>query len=290
MDSVTSTSPAPRRPRGRWRRTKLGRRLAAALALGGALVTTGGLYVVLAPRPQIAAASATTAQVDPALVATGQQLYDSACITCHGTNLQGVAGRGPSLIGVGSAAVFFQVSTGRMPLSRELTHAYRKPPLPEFDPGTDQGRRNTAALEAYVQAHGGGPQLPAQRGSALRGDDPARGGELFRLNCASCHSFTGRGGALTSGTFAPILNPATPEQVYAAMLTGPANMPRFGDRQLTPQEKKDIIAYILSVSSQRNSPGGYDLGDIGPTAEGITAFVIGMVALVGVTVWLGAKS
>ena len=39
--------------------------------------------------------------------------------------------------------------------------------------------------------------------------DPARGGELFRLNCASCHNFTGRGGALSSGKFAPTLDPAT---------------------------------------------------------------------------------
>jgi ubiquinol-cytochrome c reductase cytochrome c subunit len=74
------------------------------------------------------------------------------------------------------------------------------------------------------------------------------------------------------------------------MLTGPADMPTFSDRSLTPREKKDIIAYILSVRGQRNSPSVYNLGDIGPTAEGMTAFVIGMVALVVITVWLGAKS
>jgi ubiquinol-cytochrome c reductase cytochrome c subunit len=289
MDSTPSAPPASRVTAGR-RHSKLWRRVAGVSALGISLGITGGLYTVLAPQPQLAAAAANTAQVDPAALATGEKLYNNACISCHGTNLQGVPGRAPGLIGVGSAAVFFQVSTGRMPLARELTHAYRKPPLPQFDPNTDQGRRNTAALGAYVQAHGGGPQLPAQRGAALVGDDPARGGEEFRLNCASCHSFTGRGGTLTSGTFAPILNKATPEQLYAAMLTGPANMPRFGDRQLTPGDKKDIIDYVLSVRGQRNTPGGYNLGEIGPTAEGITAFVIGMVALVAITVWLGAKS
>ena len=44
------------------------------------------------------------------------------------------------------------------------------------------------------------------------------------------------------------------------------------------------------VRGQRNSPGGYNLGDIGPSAEGMAAFVVGMVALVAITVWLGAKS
>jgi len=49
------------------------------------------------------------------------------------------------------------------------------------------------------------------------------------------------------------LNHATPEQIYAAMLPGPSAMPTFSDRSLTPGEKKDIIAYLLSVRGQRNS-------------------------------------
>lgn len=177
-----------------------------------------------------------------------------------------------------------------MPQAREQAEAYRKSPLPKLDPDTAVGRQNLEALSAFVQAHGGGPQLPAERGSVLIGDNLARGADSFRQNCASCHNFVGRGGARTRGKYAPILNLATPEQVYAATQTGPADMPAFSDRSLAPQEKKDIIAYILSVRGQRNSPGGYNLGDIGPTAEGMTAFVIGMVALVGITVWPGAKS
>jgi ubiquinol-cytochrome c reductase cytochrome c subunit len=284
MESTTSTPPGPRG----WRlRGKSRRRIAGAVAMGIGLLSTGGLYTALSPHPQLATAQV---QTDTAQITRGEQLYNNACITCHGTNLQGVPNRGPSLIGVGEAAVFFQVSTGRMPLAREEAEGHRKAPEPQFDPETAQGRQNLAALAAYVQAHGGGPTLPAQRGAELIGDDPARGAEEFRLNCASCHSFTGRGGALTHGKYAPILNEATPEQIYAAMLTGPSAMPKFGDRTLTPQEKKDIIAYLLSVRGLRNSPGGYNLGDIGPSAEGMTAFVIGMAALVAITVWFGAKS
>lgn len=290
MDSTTSAPPAPRAPHGRRLRRKPHRRIAGALAVGMGLLATGGLYTVIAPNPQVATAQIQAAQTDPTQIARGEQLYNNACITCHGTNLQGVQDRGPSLIGVGEAAVFFQVSTGRMPLAREEAQGHRKAPEPEFDPNTAQGRQNLEALAMYVQAHGGGPTLPAHRDAELIGDDSARGSELFRLNCASCHSFTGRGGALTHGKYAPILNHATPEQIYAAMLTGPSAMPKFGDRTLSPEEKKDIIAYLLSIRGLRNSPGGYNLGDIGPSAEGMTAFVVGMAALVAITVWFGAKS
>src|SRR5207244_2376515 len=116
-----------------------------------------------------------------------------------------------SLIGVGGAAVYFQVSSGRMPAARQEAQADRKPPKLSPD--------EIDALEAFVQAHGGGPVKPAESGGALRGNDPARGGELFRLNCASCHNFTGRGGALSSGKFAPALDAPNEDQIYAAMLT-----------------------------------------------------------------------
>jgi ubiquinol-cytochrome c reductase cytochrome c subunit len=177
-----------------------------------------------------------------------------------------------------------------MPLARQEAQAQRKPTLPVFDPDTPEGQKNLDALGAYVQANGGGPTRPALRGEQLRGDDPARGGELFRLNCSSCHNFTGRGGALSSGKYAPHLDPATETQIYTAMLTGPQNMPKFADRQLTPEEKRDIIAYIKSVSENNNSVGGYNIGGLGPTAEGFTAFIVGLAATVGFAMWLGAKS
>ncbi|WP_028922786.1 c-type cytochrome [Pseudonocardia acaciae] len=273
------------RSKGRSARTKLHRRVAAALALGFALLGSGGLYAAFAPQPQTAVAAD-----DSALVAQGQQVFNNHCISCHGSNLQGVADRGPSLIGAGSAATYFQVSSGRMPLARQEAQAERKHPLAEFDQNTEEGRRNTDALSAFVQANGGGPERPAEHGLALRGGDPARGGELFRLNCASCHNFTGQGGALSSGKYAPPLAPASEDQIYTAMLSGPQNMPHFSDRQLAPEEKKDIIAYVKSVSDGQNNPGGNPLGGIGPVSEGLIAWIVGITALVAVTLWLGAKA
>jgi ubiquinol-cytochrome c reductase cytochrome c subunit len=259
------------------------RRLAGAIALGLGLLTAGGLYTAFAPQPQVA-----TAQGDAALIAQGQELYNDHCISCHGVNLQGVQDRGPSLIGAGDAAIWFQVSTGRMPLARQEAQGVRKPPLPQFDPETEDGLANLDALGAFVQANGGGPTRPAEEGEALRGEDPARGGELFRLNCASCHNFTGTGIALSSGKEAPALAPAGEMDVYTAMLHGPQNMPKFSDRQLTPDEKQDIIAYVESVHDV--NPGGNPLGGLGPTAEGVIAFVVGIAAMVGFAMWLGAKS
>ncbi len=272
-------------PNRRAARSKLRRRIAAGLAMGLALLAAGALYTVFVPAPQLA-----TAQGEFDLVGEGQQLYNNHCITCHGLNLQGVPDRGPSLIGVGESAVYFQVATGRMPLARQDAEADRKPPLADFDPRTEVGRRNIEALGQYVQLTGGGAQLPNVGEEALRGRDPARGGELFRLNCASCHNFTGQGGALSSGKSAPALHEATDLQIYAAMQTGPENMPKFSEQQLSFEEKTDIIAYIESVSGNQNSPGGNPLGGIGPVSEGLIAWIVGLAALVGVTLWLGAKT
>ena len=97
-----------------------------------------------------------------------------------------------------------------MPLARQEAQAKRKPPLPKFDPETEEGAANLDALGAFVQANGGGPtSRPSDGRRRCAARTPARGGELFRLNCASCHNFTGRGGALSSGKYAPILDPAT---------------------------------------------------------------------------------
>jgi ubiquinol-cytochrome c reductase cytochrome c subunit len=197
-----------------------------------------------------------------------------------------VQDRGPSLIGVGEAAVYFQVSTGRMPAMRGEAQAPRKDPI--FD------EAQIDALGAYVQANGGGPTVPRNpdgsiAGASLTNGDVARGGDLFRLNCASCHNFTGRGGALSSGKYAPELDPATPAQVYTAMLTGPQNMPKFSDRQLSPEEKKDIVSYV-KMATHAPDPGGYGLGGFGPSSEGMAAWIIGMVAIIVAALWIGSRA
>ncbi|MFD2092164.1 c-type cytochrome [Blastococcus deserti] len=269
------TGPDDGNPAGRARarrRSKYRRRLANVAGLMAALVLTGGLYSVFAPAQ---AADDTT---ESAAEAAGRELYERSCITCHGENLQGVANRGPSLIGVGEAAVYFQVHTGRMPLVRQEAQAPDKPVV-FSDEEIDQ-------LMAYVQANGGGPTLPS---GDLRDGDLAEGGELFRLNCASCHNFVGEGGALSSGKYAPSLDDATDLEIYTAMLTGPENMPVFGDNQLTPEEKRSIINYVQTVNEQLD-PGGAGVGRMGPVAEGLVIWVVGVAALMFGIFWMGSKA
>ncbi|MDF2830564.1 MAG: cytochrome [Mycobacterium sp.] len=275
MRRVSMTSKSRRRFR---------RRLSAALLLFIGLALAGGMAATLTPKPQVAQAD----ESQLALLRTGKQLFETSCVSCHGANLQGVPDRGPSLIGTGEAAVYFQVGTGRMPAMRGEAQAQRKDPA--FDP------HQVDAIGAYVQANGGGPVVPREANgeianASLIGDDVARGGDLFRLNCASCHNFTGKGGALSSGKWAPDLGEAAevPSQVYTAMLTGPQNMPKFSDRQLTPEQKRDIVAYV-KTAAQTPDPGGYGLGGFGPTSEGMAAWIIGMVGVIAAAMWVGSRA
>src|SRR5699024_596977 len=92
-----------------------------------ALVATGGLYAAL--QPQTAQAEAYT-ESD---VEAGEALFLANCATCHGRDAAGLTDAdgstlGPSLIGVGAAAVDFQVGTGRMPMQHSGAQAARKSP------------------------------------------------------------------------------------------------------------------------------------------------------------------
>jgi ubiquinol-cytochrome c reductase cytochrome c subunit len=109
------------------------------------------------------------------------------------------------------------------------------------------------------------------------------------VNCSQCHDFVGNGGALSSGKAAPSIGSATDREIYAAMLTGPQNMPVFGDNQLSPQEKMDIIAYVQNMKTDTD-PGGFGIGRLGPVTEGLVIFLVGMVGLIFATLWIAGKS
>jgi quinol---cytochrome-c reductase cytochrome c subunit len=241
------------------------------------LVVTGVVYSALTSRGTASAATPDTAS--PQTIAEGRQLFQESCATCHGMNAEGTS-IAPSLIGVGAAAVDFQVSTGRMPAKEIGPEMDRKPPV--FD------AKQIAALAAYIQSLGGGPQVPSDAEVSTQGADLALGQNLFITNCAQCHNFAGAGGALTYGKFAPPLTQSTPRQIYEAMLTGPESMPVFSDTTVTPQEKRDMIAYITSVRSEPN-PGGFSLGRVGPVTEGLVGFLAGVGALVFAAMFITMK-
>ncbi|HEY6797972.1 MAG TPA: cytochrome c [Kineosporiaceae bacterium] len=246
--------------------------MASAVLVLLSLVVTGLVYALAVPSR---ASAATTDDV-----AAGRQLFLANCATCHNLDAQG-RGNAPSLIGVGAAAVDFQVGTGRMPLPASGPQA----------PAT--GRKFTQdeikKMAAYIASLGPGPAVPSADAVDPAKGNPARGGELFRTNCAMCHNFAANGGALTRGKYAPNLNNTTPTQIYEAMETGPQSMPVFSDTNIDPESKRDIIAWVRTIKTAP-SPGGFALGGIGPVSEGLVGWVVGLAALIGCAVWLGAKS
>lgn len=263
------------------------RPVAGVMVLLLGLFLTGGLYAAFAP------ASAETTTNDAAKVEQGRQLFLVGCSFCHGTNGEGVLTEngtqyGPALAGVGAASVDFQVGTGRMPLAQPGQQAPRKPAIYTDD--------EIEALGAFVASLGPGPAVPEageyELGDVTSEEEEAaisRGGQIFLTNCTACHNFDGQGGAMPRGGYAPTLRGVEPKYIYEALLTGPQSMPTFSNGNLTPDEKRDVIAY-LTATSEQPSYGGFGLGSLGPVAEGLFAWVVGIGGLVGFAIWIAAHS
>jgi ubiquinol-cytochrome c reductase cytochrome c subunit len=273
------------RPLGRLSRHRRGP-VAGLLVLLLGLLLTGGLYAAFSPAQAQADNSA-------AQVAQGRQLFLVGCAFCHGTNGQGVKtinGKqlGPSLAGVGAAAVDFQVGTGRMPAVQPGAQIPQK----EVSYTPDE----IAALAAYVATLGPGPAIPNPKDYSLEGLSPeerqaaiSRGGQIFLTNCTACHNFEGSGGAMPRGGYAPKIRGVHAKYVYEAMLTGPQAMDNFSNGNLSPEEKRDIIAYLQSLQDNPGY-GGFGLGGLGPVSEGLFAWLVGIGSLVGIAIWIAAHT
>jgi quinol---cytochrome-c reductase cytochrome c subunit len=228
--------------------------------------------LVLSQSPE---ASGTTGAT--ATAARGRQLFLTGCAGCHGADARGST-QGPSLRGVGEAMADFQLSTGRMPLSDPTVQAVRKTPA--------YGPAEIAALVKYIGTLGGGTPIPRVD---VHDADIARGFQVFRLNCAPCHSSTGNGGALSYGRAAPELHQATVTQIGEAVRTGPGQMPVFGPETIGDTQLDNLAAYVRSLR-QPADPGGFSLGNAGPIPEGLVALVVGVGGLVFVASRIESKS
>ena len=255
--------------------------LAGVFVILGALGIAAVLYMAFAPK----GATAETSSLDD--IEAGRELFVIGCASCHGQNAEGIVtssdgNYGPSLIGVGAAAVDFQVGTGRMPMAQSAPQAPRK--TPEY---TDE---ETKQLAAYVASLGPGPAVPEDEyldTEDATAEEISLGGEFFRTNCTACHNSVGAGGALPDGRYAPTLEGVSAKHIYAAMQTGPQQMPVFSDDVITPADKRAVIAYIKAVQDQPNY-GGFDGGGIGPVADGIWVWLFGIGGLVGFAIWIAA--
>jgi len=228
------------------------------------------------------------------LAALGQALYATNCAACHGDKANGVpahagdpryanvrAGNYPNLRGVGSAAVMFWITSGRMPAAAGTNvQAVRRPPRLTY----------TQALEvaAYIDSLTSTPGLPYVPNVNLKGGSLSTGASLYALNCAACHTITGDGDALASGTYAPSLRNVPANQVVEAIRTGPGNMPRFTGN-LSDRQVRDIVKYVTGYIQHPKNPGGLGLGGLGPVAEGFVGLALGVGLLCLAAFWVGER-
>ncbi len=264
--------------------------LAGLMVLLLGLILTGTVYAAFSP-----ATAQKAGKSDEQLIQQGRELFLVGCAFCHGQNGEGIKSSkgqyGPSLVGVGGAAVDFQVGTGRMPMAQPGQQAAAKKETYTQD--------EIDALAAYVASLGPGPAIPTPDDYTLEGlseDEKraaiSRGGQLFLTNCTACHNFDGSGGALPRGRYAPTLKGVSEKHIYEAMLTGPQQMPVFGDSVMTPEDKASIIAY-LKTNEETPEYGGFGMGGLGPVSEGLFAWLLGIGVLVGFCYWIashGARS
>ena len=273
------------RPLGRLSRYRRGPVAGLLVVLLG-LLLTGGLYAAFSPAS--AHDDDSEAQIEK-----GRQLFLVGCSFCHGDNGQGVKTLdgnqlGPPLIGVGAAAVDFQVGTGRMPAVQP------GPQIPQKE--VSYTPDEIAALAAYVASLGPGPAIPSKADYDISNmtdeelqEAITRGGEIFLTNCTACHNFEGSGGAMPHGGYAPKIRGVEPKYIFEAMLTGPQAMDNFSNGNLSVDEKRDIIAYLQSLEDNPDY-GGFGMGGIGPVSEGMFAWIVGIGSLVGVATWIAAHT
>lgn len=252
-------------------------RAARPLLLILALFLVGVVYAGFAPSGKSSADETMTTAVKE-----GKELFTVGCASCHGLNAEGTS-QAPSLVGVGAAAVDFQVGTGRMPMAAPGQQFPRK-----NNTYTDE---EISQLAAYVASLGPGPGIPAPEQYAADGlsqKDIAIGGELFRTNCSACHNVSGLGGALPNGKYAPSLVDVENKHIYEALRTGPQQMPVFSKASLTDNDVRMIIGYLNTLYDEQDR-GGWSFGGLGPVEDGFWVFFGGILVLVMFAVWIAKK-
>jgi ubiquinol-cytochrome c reductase cytochrome c subunit len=240
-----------------------------------ALAAALGVVAVIAGTPGSVAVTAQPSE-DP----RGREVYLQRCASCHGPAGEGTQ-RGPSVAGVGAASVDFQLRTGRMPLAAEERYRaeHQDPELADAD---------IRAVVDYVEGLApGGPEIPAVRSGNTR-----LGLRLFLDNCAACHSATGRGGTLTDGSLVPSLFEATPTQVGEAIRVGPGLMPAYPESVLGEDDVDALAGYVDLLQGEHGDVdrGGVALDRVGPVAEGVVAWAVGLLLLVLVVRKLGSRT
>lgn len=199
----------------------------------------------------------------------GDALYTVHCASCHGVEKWGTA-EGPSLRGVGLAAVDFYLMSGRMPAA--------VPDLEVGDRPSGTGQRlpleQIRAIESFLAPTvAGGPPIPPVTADG----DLDHGRALFSVHCMQCHGALGTGGALGALDWAPSLRGATIDVVADAIRAGPGQMPQFGEHQLDQADLDDVASYVMRLQRSAGSEAVPPFRSTGPVPEGAIGYVAIMV-------------
>lgn len=202
----------------------------------------------------------------------GKALYQTRCASCHGLSLEG-GSQAPPLLDVDAGMVDFMLRTGRMPTmvpwEQEFHHR------PQFTPP------QIAAIEDYVMSRSRGDKTLPSSTVPPAGYGLRKGREIFEANCQQCHGATGHGdGAVGYRNVAPSIVDDSPLEIAEAVREGPDVMPKFGPKILDDAGLGNLIAYITYLQRAQYNPGGLQLANLGPVAEGFIGWVFGMGLLV----------
>lgn len=237
------------------------------------VAVTGGAMAFAGTGTRPAPAVARSTSLDPD--GPGAELYVGQCAACHGVDGRGVDGRGPTMEGEGRAAVDFVLRTGRMPMADPDAQAQSGP--------VRYTEAQIVTLVDYVGGFGDGPDIPAVDAAS---GNVAAGGQIYRLECAACHTASLAGAPIGGGREAPSLADAGATVIGEAIVVGPGAMPRFAT--LGRQDVDDVAAYIAALQSMDTNTA-HSFGGAGPVAEGLAAWLLGLLPIVAVTRWIGSS-
>ena len=279
-------------PEGAWSEGALRRRAVRSLPLG--LITAAAIFGFSLPSRAPSAPPFGRPACDEMSVAKFVYLRD--CSVCHGVDAQGTA-YGPSLKGVGRAAVDFYISTGRMPLVANARPAKSPQGVPPpgqrvADPHAQVRRglpRVLASAERRVgELHcvdrAGRSGRPAGRGASesrrRRAGVPASSARRVTPGRASAvRSINGRRRVCT-----PRRRPRSPRRCES----GPGRCRCSGTRRFLPIRSSDLVGYVRYLDHPENR-GGDPLWYLGPVAEGAVAIILGLGALLLCARWIGER-
>lgn len=251
--------------------------LVLVILLIGATVTAAGWPALhhsttAVPAVGAAAGAPSAAQVD---TEKGKRVYLKDCAYCHADDATGTA-LGPDLSTVGTAAVDFYLSTGRMPLSSPDAPVTSGPPAYSAETIRD--------IVGYLETLITGPSVPTVGTGDLK-----KGRPIFLANCAPCHSSSGTGMVLPNGVFAPELFGKHPKTIEEAVRIGPGSMPAFPPTALTKDDVNNLAAYVQHLGHDQDRVG-HPLDYLGPIAEGMVLWLVPLPILILLLLWLGKRA